>query len=141
MDTTTPVLTPQTFGLIAFVAAVVWLPTLAVAAMYFFRRLESMERLKAIELGATVGIEPAIAALASRKSGIVLIAAAAGIVAADLILVAVSRDPQALVFMALAVIPLFIGIGLLIDYRLTMRNAAAASTPANRDARQSGERS
>jgi hypothetical protein len=133
--------TPQTFGLIAFVLAIVWLPTVAIAAMYLFRRLEVMERLKAIELGASVGLEPAMAALASRKSGIVLVSAAAGIVAADLIVTAVSRDLEALVGMALAIIPLAIGIGLLIDYRLTMRNAAAVSRPADGDARQHGGRS
>jgi hypothetical protein len=131
-------MTPQTFGLIAFVAAVIWLPTVAVAAMYFFRRLESQERLKAIEHGASVGLEPAMAALASRKSGIVLISAAVGIAAADLIVTAVSRDLEALVGMALAVIPFAIGVGLHIDYRLTMRSAAAASTPADRDARRPG---
>jgi hypothetical protein len=133
--------TPQTFGLIAFVAAVIWLPTLAVAAMYFFRRLESQERLKAIEHGASVGLEPAMAALASRKSGLVLISAAVGIAAADLIVTVVSRDPQALVGMALAVIPFAIGIGLHIDYRLTMRAAATASTRADREAPGSGGRS
>ena len=106
------------FGL---VAATVWMFTLAVVAAYAFRRLESRERLKAIEHGLDLVFDPRAAADGSRRAGVALVSLAIGVALADLILVIVSREPEAFVFMALAVLPGAVGVGLIIDSRVAVK--------------------
>jgi hypothetical protein len=105
----------------AVLLVVVWLPTLAVATAYLFRRLHSQERLKAMERGIDLAFDPQAAADGSRRAGIVLISLAIGMALANVIVVLVSRDLQAFVFLALAVVPLAVGIGLCIDYRIARK--------------------
>jgi Flp pilus assembly protein TadB len=110
-----------TITLLAVVLVVVWLPTLAVATAYFFRRLHSQERLKAMERGIDLAFDPQAAADGSRRAGIVLISLAIGMALANVIVVLASSDVQAFVFLALAVVPLAVGIGLCVDYRLARK--------------------
>ena len=111
-----------TLATILFVSAGLWLATLAVIAAYFFRRLQNQERLKAIERGVDLSFDPPAAAAGSRRAGIVFVSLGVGIAVGDGVIAAVSRDPEAFVGLALAVIPFFVGVGLLIDYRLARKD-------------------
>lgn len=116
-------MTPQIFGMIGGLLAILWLPTITLAAVYLFRRLQSQERLRAIEKGLDLAFDPIASAASSRKSGIVLIAAGLGIAAATGIVTWVARDAEALVGLALAIVPVVVGLGLLIESRIQRRDA------------------
>jgi hypothetical protein len=109
---------PQVIGIIALVAGLIWLPTLAVVAAYAFRRLHSRERLKAIEHGLDLAFDPQAAAEGGRRAGVVLMSLGVGLALADGIVVFAADEPEAVVFLAVAVIPFVVGAGLLVDYRL-----------------------
>jgi hypothetical protein len=103
----------------------IWLPTTALIGVYLFRKLQMKERIAAIERGADLTFDPEETASRTRRSGIVFIAAGLGISAADVIVVVAAGDPTALVFQAVAIIPIAIGIGLLVDYRISRRERDA----------------
>jgi uncharacterized membrane protein len=121
-------MTMQTIGVIGVFTALLWLPTIAVIAAYLFRRLQAQERLKAIEKGIELAFDPDASAAASRRSGIVFTAAGVGIALADVIVAWVARDSEALVGLALAVVPIAVGFGLLLDYRLQRAQARGRSS-------------
>lgn len=98
-------------------AVFVVLPTVAMIVAYLFRRLASQERLKAIEHGQLLAFDPGELALRTRRSGIVLIAAGVGIAAA-VVLAAVQLGSEVLAGLGLGVLPILIGCGLIVDYRL-----------------------
>ena len=102
-------------------AVLVILPTAAMIVAYLFRRLESQERLKAIEHGHLLAFDAREIALRTRRSGLVLIAAGVGIVA-GVFLVAMNLGGEYLAGAGLGVIPIFIGIGLIVDYLLQVRH-------------------
>jgi hypothetical protein len=101
---------------------VLWLPTLTLAAVFLFRRLRLQERLKAIEHGRDLSVDPEVSAAQTRRAGIVLLAAGIGIVLADAIVTVVAADLQVLGFLALATVPLAVGLGLLLEHRLQLRD-------------------
>ena len=117
---------PQIIGLIGFIAALFWLPTLTLAGVYLFRRLQMEERLRAIEKGVETAFDPEANSASTRRTGIILIAAGIGIAAAVVIVRIVSGDPQALVCLALAVVPIAVGLGFLVDYRIGIRQSRSA---------------
>jgi hypothetical protein len=117
-------MTPQMFGMIGGLLATLWFPTITLAAVYLFRRLQSQERLKAIEKGLDLAFDPVASAASSRKSGIVLIAAGIGIAAATGIVTWVAHDREALVGLALAIVPVVVGVGLLIESRIQRNDAS-----------------
>jgi hypothetical protein len=101
---------------------IVWVPALALAALYLFRKLQLQERLQAIERGADLIVDRHATAARTRRSGIVCVAAALGLSAAAVILAFAAREPMmALVGQAVAIVPLAIGLGLLVDYRIARR--------------------
>lgn len=102
-------------------AVIAVLPTVAMIITYLFRRLENQERLKAIEHGQLLAFDPREIALRTRRSGVVLIAAGVGIIGA-VVLAAMQLGSEALAGLGLGVIPIFIGTGLIIDYRLQVRS-------------------
>ena len=116
---------PQ-FIQLAILAAAFWLPTLALLAMYFFRKLQLQERLAAIERGADLVVDREATAGRTRRAGIVCIAGGLGISTAALIVAAVAHEglAPALVGQAVAVVPIAIGLGLLVDYRMARRELA-----------------
>ena len=122
-------MSPQVI-LFTMLGVALWLAAIALAATYMFRKLQSEERLKAIERGADLAFDPEATAARTRRSGIVFIAGGLGISAADLIVVWAAGDPQALVGQALAIIPIAIGLGLLVDYRITRREIASRAGSA-----------
>ncbi len=94
---------------------------------YHVRRLKSRERLAAIEKGLplpeedSLAADPRKSAAKTRLAGIILIAAGVGTALAFVILAWVVRQRNVLSVAAFAVIPLVIGIGMLVDYRLQSR--------------------
>jgi hypothetical protein len=125
---------------VAALAAAFWLPLLALLALYFFRKLQLQERLRAIERGADLTVDREATAARTRRSGIVCIAGGLGLSAANVIVVVVARDPVALVGQAVAVVPIAIGLGLLVDYRIARRELASGPQgPASRPERDGGQ--
>jgi len=106
---------------LAVFAAAFWLPALALLALYFFRRLQSQERLRAIEHGADLTVDREATAARTRRSGIVCIASGLGLSVANVIVVIAAREPVAFVGQAVAIVPIAIGLGLLVDYRIAKR--------------------
>jgi hypothetical protein len=113
----------------AILAAAFWLPMLALVAMYFFRKLQLQERLAAIERGADLVVDREASAGRTRRAGIVCIAGGLGISAAALIVASLAHEglAPALVGQAVAVVPIAIGLGLLVDYRIARRELAVAA--------------
>jgi hypothetical protein len=119
----------QTIGMVGFFVFVLWVPTLTLAAVFIFRRLRVQEQLNAAEHGLDLTFDPEVSAARTRRAGIVLVAAAIGIVVADAIVTWASGDLRTLGFLALATVPLSVGLGLLLEHRLQLRDI--------RDSRQS----
>jgi hypothetical protein len=114
---------PQ-FIQLAILGAAFWLPILALVALYFFRKLQLKERLQAIERGVDLAVDRDATAARTRRSGIVCIAGGLGLSAANVIVTIAAGSPMALVGQAIAVIPIAIGLGLLVDYRIARRELA-----------------
>ena len=113
-------------GLIGLVAVVLSLG-IPMAGMYtYFRvkKLKSEERMAAIARGATVPFEEPISAAArSRKNAILLISGAIGYIATFGVIAGVVHEPETWTAAAFGLIPLSIGIGYLLDFSLTRREA------------------
>lgn len=106
--------------MLAVAAVVIVLPTVAMIVAYLFRRLESQERIRAIEQGHLLSFEPREIALRTRRSGIVMIMAGVGILIG--ITVAASKlGSEVLSGLGFGILPALIGVGLLIDYALQLR--------------------
>src|SRR6267154_3078380 len=108
-------------------AAVVMVFGIPMAAMYTFfrvRKLRSEERLAAIARGIEVPMQPELSEAArSRRSGILLVAAALGYIATFTLIGRVEAD--AMIAAAFGVIPLAIGLGFFVDHALIRRDAKA----------------
>ncbi|MGA9977153.1 MAG: DUF6249 domain-containing protein [Candidatus Sulfotelmatobacter sp.] len=110
-------------GLMA-VIMIFGMPT-AVLGMYSFyrvRKLRTEERLAAISRGVSVPMEPELAEAArSRRSGILLIAAAVGYTITFSLIARV--EPDAWVAAAFGAIPFTLGLGFFLDSALIRRDA------------------
>ncbi|MFZ0958631.1 MAG: DUF6249 domain-containing protein [Candidatus Sulfotelmatobacter sp.] len=110
-------------GLVA-VIMIFGMPT-AVLGMYSFyrvRKLRTEERLAAISRGVSVPMEPELAEAArSRRSGILLIAAAVGYTITFSLIARV--EPDAWVAAAFGAIPFTLGLGFFLDSALIRRDA------------------
>jgi Domain of unknown function (DUF6249) len=113
-------------GLTGLVAVIVifGMPT-AVLGMYTYyrvRKLRTDERMAAISRGVAVPMEPELAEGArSRRSGILLIAAAIGYTITFSLIARV--EPDAWVAAALGAIPFTLGLGFFLDSALIRRDA------------------
>lgn len=127
---------PFNLGLVAIApfAMVVLIVLIVVFANYQMRRLKSRERLAAIEKGLVLpeqeaqagSADPRRAAAKTRLTAIKLIAVGIGIALAFALLSWIVQQRQVLSVAAFAIIPLAVGIGMLIDYRLQSRRLDAA---------------
>jgi hypothetical protein len=112
---------------LAAVIMLLGMPT-SVLGMYTFyrvRKLRTEERLAAIHRGADVPMEPDLSEGArSRRSGILLIAAAIGYMLTFTLIARV--EPDAWVAAAFGAIPLALGIGFFVDSALIHRDARAS---------------
>jgi hypothetical protein len=109
---------------LAAVIMIFGMPT-AVLGMYSFyrvRKLRTEERLAAISRGVNVPMEPELAEAArSRRSGILLIAAAVGYTITFSLIARV--QPDAWVAAAFGAIPFTLGLGFFLDSALIRRDA------------------
>ena len=104
-------------------------PIVAFIVMYLTRRLQSQERLKAIEKGVSVPFEPVDPrerAARTRRTGIVLVALSVGLIIMFVVISVVERERDVLTGLGVAAIPLLIGLGLLYDYRLRIKELEGA---------------
>jgi hypothetical protein len=110
-------------GLVA-VIMIFGMPT-AVLGMYTYyrvRKLRADERMAAISRGVAVPMEPELAEAArSRRSGILLIAAAIGYTITFSLIARV--EPDAWVAAAFGAIPFTLGLGFFLDSALIRRDA------------------
>ena len=110
-------------GLVA-VIMIFGMPT-AVLGMYSYyrvRKLRTEERMAAITRGVAVPMEPELAEAArSRRSGILLIAAAIGYTITFSLIAPV--EPDAWVAAAFGAIPFTLGLGFFLDSALIRRDA------------------
>jgi len=110
-------------GLVA-VIMIFGMPTagLGMYSFYRVRKLRTEERLAAISRGVSVPMEPELAEAArSRRSGILLIAAAVGYTITFSLIARVEAD--AWVAAAFGAIPFTLGLGFFLDSALIRRDA------------------
>ena len=113
-------------GLVAII--MVFSFPVALMALYMFYRvnkLRSEERMAALARGVSVPMEPELSQAArSRRSGILLTAAAAGYMTTFALIARV--EPDAWIAAAFGVIPLAIGLGFFLDAALVRRDVRAS---------------
>ena len=109
-------------GLI-MLGAIVVLPAIALVVAYLFRRLESEERLRAIEKGLSLSFNSRETALRTRRSALALIGAGVGTVVAAVI-AATKLGSYMVAGAGLGLIPLGTGLALAFDYWLQRRDIA-----------------
>ena len=121
----------QFMGDITGLAAVVMLfsiPIVAIAFYGYYRvsKLRTEERLAALARGVNVPMEPELSQAArSRRSGILLVAAAIGYVITFALIARV--EPDAWVAAAFGAIPFTLGLGFFLDSTLVRRDLKAAA--------------
>ena len=107
-------------GLVA-VIMVLGIPIALMYTYYRVRKLRTEERLAAIARGVDVGLQPELSAVAqSRRSGILLTAAALGYMITFALIARVEQD--AWIAGAFGVIPLTLGLGFFLDAALVRRD-------------------
>ncbi len=108
-------------GLVA-VIMVFGIPLSAMYTYYRVRKLRTEEKLAALARGVNVPMEPELSQSArSRRSGILLVAAAIGYMATFALIA--RTDSDAWVAAAFGVIPLCVGVGFFLDSALVRRDA------------------
>lgn len=124
----------QVLGEAIAATGLVAVPVVALLVVYLIRRLQSQERIKAIEKGVPIPFElldPRERAARTRRWGIALVAGGLGIVIFSLVVVWAERDRDALSAGAFGAIPILIGLGLLYDYRLRSKELDAQQQPSS----------
>src|SRR5262249_15660779 len=112
-------------GLVAVIMAL-GIPIAGMYTYYSVRKLRTEERLAAIARGANASLQPELSPAAqSRRSGILLIAAAIGYMATFAL---ISRaEPEAWIAGTFGVIPFCIGLGFFLDSNLIRRDLRRSS--------------
>ncbi len=113
---------------VILVSGIFLVPIAALVVVYLTRRLQSEERMKAIEKGVPIPfepVEPRERAARTRRWAIVLVALGLGVIVVSVATVAVEHDRDGFILAGFAAIPILIGLGLLVDYRLRMKEIAA----------------
>jgi hypothetical protein len=117
-------------GDITGLAAVVMLFSIPIIGMglyayYRVNKLRTEERLAAIARGVNVPVEPELSQTArSRRSGILLVAAAIGYTTTFALIARV--EPDALVVASFGAIPFALGLGFFLDSALVRRDLRAS---------------
>lgn len=114
-------------------------PIVAIIAIYLVKRKNAEVRMKAIEKGvplpvdASESLNPYERMARSRRKGIAWTMGGLGIFASFAVMAIASGNPDFVVFGALGLIPLFIGIGLFIDASLRRRDLDKGEAPRPQD--------
>lgn len=114
--------------LVAILGICVVVPLAVLTVVYLSRRLQSQERIKAMEQGVNIPFEvadPRERAARTRRWGMVWIAVGLGMILSFAAGALIEQDRDTLMGSALGIIPLLIGGGLLIDYRYRSKELAA----------------
>ena len=112
-----------TIGLVAVFLSL-GIPMAAMYTYYRVRRLKTDERLAAIARGVDVPFEQVLSPAArSRKAALLLICGALGYIAAFGAVAGIEHDADTWSAAAFGLIPLAVGVGYLIDFTLTRREA------------------
>jgi hypothetical protein len=110
---------------IALFAMILGIVAIGVSFAYSVRRLQSKETMLALEKGLPVPFDPvansARLVARARRTAIVLTSMGIGIILSFALIAWVEREIDVLNGSALGIIPLLIGIGLFIDYRLQVK--------------------
>jgi hypothetical protein len=115
----------ELIGLVA-VTLGMGVPLGALYTYYRVRKLRSQERLAAIERGVAIPMEPELnQAGRSRRAGILLVSGAIGFIVAFGIIAQVQADRDIWTVAALGIIPLAVGVGYFLDWRMIHRDARA----------------
>src|SRR5690349_6652476 len=112
-------------GLVAVIMSL-GVPLGALYTYYRVRKLRSEERLAAIARGVDIPVEPALnQAARSRRAGILLVSGAIGFIVAFGLIAQVQADRDIWTVAALGIIPLAVGVGYFVDWRMVHRDARA----------------
>jgi len=117
----------ELIGLVA-VTLGMGVPLSGLYTYYRVRKLRSEERLAAIARGVSIPLEPELSQAAhSRRSGLLLIAGALGYVVTFGLVAGIQSDRDFWSAAAFGIIPLAIGIGYFLDFKLIRRDLRASS--------------
>jgi hypothetical protein len=110
---------------VAFFAMILGIVAIGVSFAYSVRRLQSRETMLALEKGLPVPFDPvansARLVARARRTAIVLTSMGVGIILSFALISWIEKNTDVLNASALGIIPLLIGIGLFIDYRLQVK--------------------
>jgi hypothetical protein len=130
-------MTVQIAGTFGLAALLLGLPAMALTFAYLLKRLQTQERLRAIEKGLPTAFDPYEITIRTRRTAIVLIALGVGLASAFALLAWGLHNGAIFNGAALAILPLFIGLGLLLDYRLQTKQRMQLSDSETRAIRSS----
>jgi hypothetical protein len=112
-------------GLVAVILGM-GIPLGALYTYYRVRKLRSEERLAAIARGVDIPMEPELnQAGRSRRMGILLVSGAIGYIVTFGLIAQIQANRDVWTAAALGIIPLAIGIGYFVDWKLIHRDARA----------------
>lgn len=112
-------------GLVAVIMSL-GIPLGAMYTFYSVRKLRSEERLAAIARGAQIPMEPELTQAArSRRAGILLVSGALGYILTFGLIAQIQAEREVWTAAAFGIIPLALGIGYFLDWRLIRRDAGA----------------
>ena len=112
-------------GLVAVVMSL-GVPLGALYTYYRVRKLRSEERLAAIARGVDIPMEPELnQAARSRRAGILLVSGAIGFIVTFGLIAQIQADRDIWTVAALGIIPLAVGVGYFVDWRMVHRDARA----------------
>lgn len=115
----------ELIGLVAVILGM-GIPLGALYTYYRVRKLRSEERLAAIERGVAIPMEPELNQEArSRRMGILLVSGAIGYILTFGLIAQIEADRDIWTAAALGIIPLAVGIGYFVDWKLIHRDARA----------------
>ncbi len=115
----------ELIGLVAVILGM-GVPLGALYTYYRVRKLRSEERLAAIERGVAIPMEPELnQAARSRRSGILLVSGAIGFILTFGLIAQVQADRDIWTVAALGIIPLAVGVGYFVDWKMIHRDARA----------------
>jgi hypothetical protein len=112
-------------GLVAVIMSL-GVPLGALYTYYRVRKLRSEERLAAIARGVDIPMEPELnQAGRSRRAGILLVSGAIGFILTFSLIAQIQVDRDIWTVAALGIIPLAVGVGYFVDWKLIHRDARA----------------
>lgn len=115
----------EIIGLVAVIMSL-GVPLGALYTYYRVRKLKSEERLAAIARGVDIPVEPELnQAARSRRAGILLVSGAIGFILTFGLIAQVQADRDIWTVAALGIIPLAVGVGYFVDWRIVHRDASA----------------